>query len=76
MSDIQPIIDPILDPIIGPMMPYGTPIRDAIARGDELAMRRAGENARQWLARNAAHANAPEVRRALDELNAALPRGR
>ena len=67
-----PITDPILGPICGPMIPYGTPIRDAIASGDTARMQQQAVSAQAWLASNPDHASAADVSAALAELDAAL----
>ncbi len=74
MSDgtCPPILDPILGPICGPMIPYGTPIRQAIASGDAVQMRQQAESARSWLAANPGHASSGDVTAALAELDIAL----
>ncbi len=74
MSDIDcpPITDPVLGPICGPMIPYGTPIRQAIASGDTAQMQQQSASAHAWLASNPAHPSAGDVSAALAELDAAL----
>lgn len=70
--DCPPITDPILGPICGPMMPYGTPIRQAIASGDTAQMQQQAASAHTWLAANPDHPSAGDVSAALAELDAAL----
>lgn len=47
----------------GPVPPYGDPIRQAIARGDQREMKNVAASARQWLS---------DVQSALDQLDGAL----
>ena len=56
----------------GPVKPYGVAIREATASGDTARMRKAGEQARQWLADNPGDDAQGEVHAALRELDAAL----
>lgn len=67
-----PITDPILEPICRPVVPYGTPIRQAIASGDTAQMQQQAAIAQAWLASNPGHPSAGEVSAALAELDAAL----
>lgn len=60
------------DPETGPVKPYGPPIRDAIASGDEAEMRAAFDNGNRWLAANGGDPAAGDVRLALTELDNAL----
>lgn len=71
-STCPPILDPVLGPICGPMIPYGTPIRQAIASGDTVQMQQQAQSARAWLASNPGHASAGDVSAALAELDVAL----
>jgi hypothetical protein len=74
MSDplCPPITDPVLGPICGPMIPYGTPIRQAIASGDTAQMQQQAASAQAWLASNPDHPSAGDVSAALSELSASL----
>jgi hypothetical protein len=56
----------------GPIRPYGVPIREAIASGDQSRMRQAEQNAREWLAKNPGHESQGEVHAALRELKESL----
>ena len=67
-----PITDPILEPICRPVVPYGTPIRQAIASRDTAQMQQAAASAQAWLASNPGHESAGDVSAALAELDAAL----
>ena len=58
----------------GPILPYGAPIREAIASGDQARMRKAAENARHWLEQNPGHEKQGDVHAALRELEEALGR--
>lgn len=55
----------------GNAMPYGAPIRDAIASGDRARMTQVAEHARRWLQDNPGHANQGDVHAALRELEQA-----
>lgn len=52
----------------GPIPPYGVPIREAIASGDETRIRQVEQAARQWLQDNPGHASQGEVHAALREI--------
>lgn len=56
----------------GPIIPYGAPIRQAMASGDTTQMRQVGESARQWLKDNPGHEKQGEVHAALRELDEKL----
>jgi Domain of unknown function (DUF1843) len=58
----------------GPILPYGAPIREAIASGDTTRMREIGESSRRWLSDNPGHEKQGEVHAALRELDEALGR--
>jgi hypothetical protein len=62
----------VTDPDTGPVKPYGPPIRDAIASGDEAEMRAAFDNGTRWLAANGGDPAAGDVKLALTELDVAL----
>lgn len=47
----------------GPVPPYGDPIRQAIARGDQQEMKNVAASARKWMS---------DVQSALDQLDGAL----
>ena len=63
------------DSNFGNVKPYGPPIREAIASGDQAKMRQVGESARRWLEQNPGDPNQGEVHAALSELSEALRRG-
>jgi hypothetical protein len=69
-----PVTDPILEPICRPVVPYGTPVRQAIASGDTTQMQQQAASTQEWLAANPDHPSAGDVSAALAELNAALKR--
>lgn len=69
-----PITDPILEPICRPVVPYGTPIRQAIASGDTAQMQQQAASTHAWLASNPDHPSAGDVAAALAELDSALKR--
>ena len=52
-------------PTSGSMIPYGDPIRDAIARGEVQEMRRLAVSTRQWI---------DDVQKGLDQLDKAVAR--
>ena len=54
------------------MIPYGTPIRQAVASGDTVQMRQQADSARAWLSANPGHASTADVTAALAELEIAL----
>lgn len=60
------------DPGTGPVKPYGPPIRDAIASGDEVQMKAAYDNGIRWLSANGGDPAAEDVKIALTELDGAL----
>ena len=50
-------------PTSGALPPYGDPIRQAIARGDQREMKNVAASARKWMA---------DVQSALDQLDSAM----
>lgn len=53
-------------PTSGSMIPYGDPIRDAIARGEVQEMRRLAATTRKWIS---------DVQKGLDRLDKAAGKG-
>ena len=53
-------------PTSGSMIPYGDPIRDAIARGEVQEMRKLAASTRKWI---------DDVQKGLDRLDKAVKKG-